>query len=645
MQISVGLLSENKSYRPDIDGLRAIAVGSVIVTHAELSDFIKGGFIGVDVFFVISGYLISSILLRELSTGTFSIVKFYRRRILRILPALLAVLFVSSGLAYLYLFPDELVEFSKSALSAILSASNFFYWSQSGYFTGAASTKPLLHTWSLAIEEQFYIGFPILLYLVHHYWQRYLSMTVLLAAALSFALSVWRVHDDATSAFYLVQYRAWELLMGVIVALEIVKLPMGKFTREALAGVGLAMIVVPVFVYTPQTRFPGLAALPACLGTSMVIFAGQSGSSLTGRLLSLKPLVWIGLVSYSLYLWHWPLLVFYKLGMPFIHLSHPKAIRAILMVVAFAAAVLSWRFIEQPFRGGRMRPVSTAKIFGMGSIAAASVSLLNSVFWSFHGIPQRIPVEAVRIAAYASYHAESEYRMGKCSISDAPGTNTYDYQACLHQEHGKLNYLLIGESNAAHLYPGLLSVPDINVLQATAIGCKPTLTHQSDESSLCVALMDFIFQKYLVENRVDRLLIAALWQDSDLPALRQTLLWAKDRGIAVLLIGPIPRYDLNLPRLIAISIRDGNDQAIKDGLISLVRPLDEKMSVLANETGTPYASLFRHLCNDSSCEIFVNGHDPIQFDTVHLTKAGSEYLIGKLWNDGTLSLPAAKSLQ
>ena len=296
-------------YRPDIDGLRAIAVLSVLAYHLRINMF-RGGFVGVDVFFVISGYLISAIILKDIAAGTFSIVSFYERRVRRIFPALIALFVGTTLLAYFFFLPTELIGFAKSLLAALFSVSNFYFWRHSGYFSAPVDTKPLIHTWSLAVEEQFYIFLPIFLFLAHRFFPRRLRTSIVVIALGSFVLSAVGAYRDPTAAFYLPHTRAWELLLGVLISLDVFPAIRGPVLRNVSTICGLGLISAAVFGFSAYTPFPGIAALLPCVGAALIIAAGRSGNSLVGRMLSLKPMVFIGLISYSLYLWHWPIIVF-----------------------------------------------------------------------------------------------------------------------------------------------------------------------------------------------------------------------------------------------------------------------------------------------------------------------------------------------
>ncbi|HMD32221.1 MAG TPA: acyltransferase, partial [Candidatus Acidoferrales bacterium] len=388
-------------YRADIDGLRAVAVLSVLGFHLRIGMF-RGGFVGVDIFFVISGYLIGSIILHDLAAGRFSFGRFYERRVRRIIPALLAALAVTAVLAYVYFLPGELVAFAKSLLAAVLSASNFYFWTQSSYFSAPAEMKPLLHTWSLGVEEQFYVCLPIFLFLAHRYFPRRLRLSVVLVALASFVLSAVGAFRAPASTFYLLHTRAWELLVGVLIALEVFPEISSPLARNLAAGGGLALISASVLRYSPALPFPGIAALAPCAGAALVILSGRTGTSAVGRLLSLRPVVFVGLISYSLYLWHWPIIVFQ--GMESVTASglSARAAKLISIAVSFAVATLSWKFVEMPFRQSGVR-LSRPALFKLASTAAALVAAIGLATILSGGMPSRYPSNAIRVAAYVDY--------------------------------------------------------------------------------------------------------------------------------------------------------------------------------------------------------------------------------------------------
>ncbi len=334
-------------YRREIDGLRALAVLPVILFHAGFETF-SGGFVGVDVFFVISGYLITTIILAELEQGKFSIVNFYERRARRILPALFLVMLVCIPFAWFWLLPSDMKDFSQSLVAVSVFASNILFWRESGYFDTAAELKPLLHTWSLAVEEQFYVLFPLFLMLFWRLGKRWILVMLGLVFVASLAVAEWAAYAKPTAAFYLLPTRGWELLIGAFAAFYLSKAnrkEFGKAMGEVGGWLGVALILYAVFAYSKATPFPGLYALVPTLGTVLVIlFATQQTT--VGRFVGNKAFVGVGLISYSAYLWHQPLFAFLKHS----DFDDTKEIYALLILLTLLLAFISWKFVETPFR-------------------------------------------------------------------------------------------------------------------------------------------------------------------------------------------------------------------------------------------------------------------------------------------------------
>ncbi|HWB53098.1 MAG TPA: acyltransferase, partial [Tepidisphaeraceae bacterium] len=340
-------------YRPDIDGLRAIAVIAVVFYHFRVPPF-SGGFVGVDVFFVISGFLISRLIWSEMGAGHFSFVDFYERRVRRILPALFAMLAVVTIASIFLLFPHMLVNYAMSLMATAGFVSNFHFFGATGYWAPAAAEEPLLHTWSLAVEEQFYLVFPLLLILFSGKSRTTLLVSILAGWLVSFAVSVISVHHAPISAFYLLPSRFWELLTGGFLAVSDLRPPANTFSRNLVALLGLALIALGVFGLSANSTFPGVNALPPCVGTALLICAntGSRPAPWINAALATRAPVAVGLISYSLYLWHWPIFVLATSVLP--HGLDTQQ-TAIAIVASFILAALSWRFVEQPFRGHSSR--------------------------------------------------------------------------------------------------------------------------------------------------------------------------------------------------------------------------------------------------------------------------------------------------
>ncbi len=335
-------------YLPFVDGLRAIAIIAVVVYHA-LPWALPGGFAGVDVFFVISGFLITRFIVAEMTDGTFSLTRFFVRRARRLLPAAIACFLIVSVLAGFVLLPDAYWYFGRSLLSSVLMYANIFFYNTGGYFTAPALEKPLLHTWSLAVEDQFYLTWPLILLAMIPRWPRaycIVACCIMLFASLAFA--EFKIINDPEYAFFLLPTRAWELLIGAALALAAPGLVFSRWTAQALAELGAVAVLASFALLTPASHFPGLGALAACLGTAAIIAGGLSSpENFVARALSVRAVVFVGLISYSLYLWHWPLIALtsYSFERPLTALE-----AAVVVAVSFVLAVVSWRFVEMPFR-------------------------------------------------------------------------------------------------------------------------------------------------------------------------------------------------------------------------------------------------------------------------------------------------------
>ncbi|MDO8837371.1 MAG: acyltransferase [Parvibaculum sp.] len=350
--------------RPEIDGLRAVAVLPVILFHAGFSSF-SGGFIGVDVFFVISGYLITTIIVEERRAGKFTLLGFYERRARRILPALYFVIFCCLPFAWLWMTPDQAELFGFSVIAVSLFAANILFWRQTGYFAGPAEEMPLLHTWSLAVEEQFYLIFPIFVLLAWRIGLRNLAISIGILAAISLGIAEWGWRFKPIANFYLLPTRAWELLVGSMAAIYLVRRPMsfGHWNQPASLG-GLGLILYAVVVFDSGTPFPSLLTLVPVVGAVLIILFATP-ETLVSRLLSLAPFVGIGLISYSAYLWHQPLFAFARLR----SIDEPDtSLMLALVALALSLAWASWHFVENPFRD-KVR-ISRIRIFTVAPLTA-----------------------------------------------------------------------------------------------------------------------------------------------------------------------------------------------------------------------------------------------------------------------------------
>jgi peptidoglycan/LPS O-acetylase OafA/YrhL len=469
--------SKGMAYRAEIDGLRALAVLPVIFYHADISGF-SGGFVGVDVFFVISGYLITSIILTEYQAGTFSFVGFYERRARRILPPLALVCFAAIPFAVLILGPHDLVDFSKSLLAVAAFASNFFFWSQSGYFDTGADLKPLLHTWSLAVEEQFYLLFPIFLFTSLKLGRRFAVAACLIVGALSFWYAQWGSIHTPESVFYLLPARMWELLIGALVPIAAIELDglCSDTICELLSAAGLASIAVAVFTYQ-QVPYPGVFALPPVVGTLLIIlFATQR--TFVGGVLGSSPLRGIGLISYSAYLWHQPLFVFARLSRFY---NPDPLVFVALSVVALLLATLTYFLVERPVRN-RSR-VSRRSIFTLSAVGTAGLAIFGVIGIESKGL-ESLYLDRNDVASQQAYQLIKKYAFrdldadmfdnGDCIFWSKVIDAAFEVRmrSCT-KKYGSAT-VVIGDSHAMNVYNALAaaSIGDF-VVGLVSPGCRP----------------------------------------------------------------------------------------------------------------------------------------------------------------------------
>jgi len=490
-------------YRKEIDGLRALAVLPVVLFHAGWSA-LSGGFVGVDIFFVISGYLITRILMEEIGAGRFTFLNFYERRARRILPALLLVLFVSLLLVCFLGLPAHVEDTARSVIFSILSVSNIYFWSESSYFAPVAELKPLLHSWSLGVEEQFYLLFPIFLVVcfnirLHAKWILAMSLPLL------FALSLWLSYEKPVVAFYWLPARAWELALGALLALGVFPECRPRAVRSMLSLLGLALILVSFFVIRSQDVFPGYVALLPCLGAALILHCAKDGVWVQ-RLLSSPVLVCIGLISYSLYLWHWPLLAFARMRWATIDLPVEVACGAVAVTLLLAAA--SWRWVEQPFRSKlRVSRAFLLKALGVGILllmAGSFAAILQ------HGWPARMEA-SVRKQLSAAQDVDPMRQ--PCEGFKEGGRA----KECRFGEgQAKPSYVILGDSHAAALRP----VFDRPVFSEARTGslwwmrvCPPilgaTTTRPNDQA--CKRFIAQSLEALRASPEITHVLLAARW--------------------------------------------------------------------------------------------------------------------------------------
>lgn len=626
-------------YRMDIDGLRAMAIIPVVLFHAGVPAF-RGGFLGVDVFFVISGYLITRQLLETEARGWRRIFDFYERRVRRIAPAFIVMLGSVLLVITMFLPAADVMRTAKSTVAALFFAANFRFYGKTGYFDGAGEDEVLLHTWSLAIEEQFYLFFPLLLFLFRPK-NRLLALTVLAVA--SIVVAQLSLAQDPAWAFYLLPARAWELLAGAMLATSNLCANLRGSCREVTAGIGLSLICGSIAVYDTFTPFPGVAALPPIVGAVLLLAAGEA--TFVGKLLSLKPLVGVGLISYSLYLWHWPIIVVSR------QLFGPDNI-AMIALIAFSLviSVLSFRYIERPFRN--RKTVSWKRLFATTGAAAFIISVSSVTLIAASGWPQRSP-KAEQYFQAAS-RIETAFQNNPC-LSHGP--NLPPLHSCiLGNPESIVEGVLWGDSHAAHWAPMISAVADdarLGFRQITKAGCPPIpvkMMLPTDSSRLQCPEFNARAEQYILANpQIRYVVLAANWQGltegsirvgtegsaytvaasrrAAKRALDQLAVTLHQHGKSLLIIGQTPIPDQNFilcqtrRRHLGVSSADCDnfssdqprmrDQAAQKLFADAVINADAKI-----------LSPFVLFCNELSCALSENSM-PLYIDSAHLSPAGA----------------------
>lgn len=550
-------------YRADIDGLRAVAVLSVVLCHAGLG--LPGGYIGVDIFFVISGYLITSLIIKDLRQGTFSLTAFWERRIRRILPALLVVTVCTVVAGWFLLMPTDYESLGESVAALAFLIANVKFWRAVGYFSPSSEQVALLHTWSLAVEEQFYLFVPAFLFLLSRRKALNLALPLLaLAGITSLGLSIYGTEHFVDATFYLLPTRAWELFAGALLAF----LPANSFApssavRELVAGLGLSLLLAPCILYNSDTPFPGLAALPPVLGTAALIWSGTNleGTPAVNRCLGWRPLVFVGLISYSLYLWHWPILALYRAQ----SLNPPTLVVRILAVGAsLLIATASWRWIEVPFRSGRIIP-SRHQLFGVSLLVFAVLTTAGLALSLSGGAPGRLPALA---------HLFLTTRRRDLRLSRNVEERDIPHNLVrLGSSRPPDRVLVWGDSHAKSILPAIDLLgreKNVAVRAATHASTAPVLGYYAartrfglneDSIPFNAAVIEYVRSK---RGQAYSVLLAARWdsyaRDAAFSgALLRTVDELRAAGAEVYFMKDVPRYNCNVPQLLAVSCMRGQN--------------------------------------------------------------------------------------
>lgn len=647
------------AYRKDIDGLRAVAVLAVVAFHAA-PGLMPGGFIGVDVFFVISGFLISSIILEDCRTGTFSLARFYERRARRILPALFAVMAVTAAAGLVILFPPDLKDFGQALAAASVSLSNVLFWREAGYFSLESFHKPLLHTWSLGVEEQFYIAFPLLMLLVYKLAQQKNLMAIFSAVfVVSLLASGLLTRTYPEFAFYLPFTRAWELALGAILSLRVIPPLKNAGVNDRLSMLGAGLILGAAIAFTPETVFPGLAALVPCLGAALVIYTGLEKPAQAAQILCWRPLVFTGLISYSLYLWHWPLLAYHR----YVSGAEPSALAALLLVAAsFALAVLSWKYIEQPFRGSR-GILRRGQIFALAAAGIALCVLAGGALHVTQGLPGRF--EAVVNTAIAA-RGQNNPRHGACLL-EGRMANLPPAAPCVFGADGGDDYSVVlwGDSQADHWVPGFearAQAEGWRGRQITKAGCAPLkdalrVEKKAGARDDCRAFNAQVLEFIAQEPGVQTVILSARWAlyahdagstDADVfliddlsnvlssensqrvlrTRLQQTVAALRDAGKRVVIIGVTPEPGYNVPDCLARGAAFGQAACkviTRGDAARRAEFVDDVLRALGAQPGVDVFFPADEMCDAAICPVEREGV-PVYFDGTHITAATARSL-------------------
>ena len=620
------------AYRPDVDGLRGIAVLSVLGFHA-FPTLLKGGFVGVDIFFVISGYLISGIILHTANEGGFSFVDFYGRRIRRIFPALIVVLTLCLIYGWVMLLPHDYAELGENTAGGAGFVSNFVLLAQSGYFSPAADAKPLLHLWSLGIEEQYYICWPLILWIGCRQRWNMLLVTVALASV-SFALNVAQVRADAAATFYLPQTRIWELLMGAALAVSDqrgAERQSPAWSANVRSAIGMLCIGASLLTITETFRFPGWWALLPTLGTALVMSAG-AGAWLNRRVLSNGALVWFGLISYPLYLWHWPLL-----SLASLHDGHlpSRNFRVVIVASSVALAWVTYRYVEKPIRfkadGGRK---SIALL-----VCMAIVGALGYVVYSKAGFPQRYPalIRQIDALAHDNDHLIA-WREGSCFLELNQGPAAFSTCDATQLPSARPIIFLWGDSLAAQLYPGYERIygEQYTVVQRTSAACAPIFGDEYNDHLANCNAVNAAIMKLIEREKPERVVLSGRWSVHDWPKVGKTIAKLREAGVKHIdLIGPVPRWSGTLPRQLILYIAASHVQSVpermKFGLEPGYEDIEPSLRKFAEAHRIGYISPTSILCDDLGCLTSTDGTpDTItSFDYDHLSPAGSIFAVAR----------------
>lgn len=625
-------------YRADIDGLRAIAVIIVLVFHA-FPTLLPGGFIGVDIFFVISGFLIGGILIDQNLSGKFTYTDFYARRIRRLFPALSVMLITAAILGFFLLPPSEYERLGTHIVSGVTFISNIQLMKESGYFDVESTLKPLLHLWSLGVEEQFYILFPILITVFPRNKNILIGVIILIGTA-SFLMGLIWLDSSPHKAFFHPAARFWELFIGVLVAIwlrtKVQNLSVNVANLAAISG--LLLIGTGLYFIREGVSFPGWWALLPVVGAAFLIGPGRL-SSINRTILSSRVLVRIGLISYPLYLWHWPLLYLVR-----VHHSGelPTLLAAGALLLSAVLAWCTWRLIETPLRHGGSN--TTKGLIIIMLLLGVSGFLIKES----HGVAQRYP-EAIRSIIAQEYNGKAEARAGTCFMKTEQKYSDFSEECYKKAENfSNRTILLWGDSHAAHLYPGLSKLSQeksFSLMQLTASGCPPIIGLSISSRPACAEINSFIFKKIGI-NKPEIVVLGGYWHqyngkngwsNVDVSHIQKTIASLQQAGVKkIIMVGQVPIWKKPHPSII-ISLWDERKQIVdftnQDLDISSLAT-DRKLQTAMQAMDVNFVSPTDIFCKAQSCMTFSTDarKESVAFDYGHLTMSASYLLAKKIFS-------------
>lgn len=616
-------MADQQGFRNDINGLRGWAVLAVVLFHFGVPG-VHAGFVGVDIFFVISGFLMTAIIVKGTETR-FSVLSFYWSRFKRIVPALFTLCLVLLALSWFYMPSADFSLLGKHVFASLLFISNLIYWREAGYFDAASHEKWLLHTWSLSVEWQFYLFYPLLILSVLKLLSpRWLLRLLALCTLVSFAWCLWLSSNQGVAAFYSLPSRVWELTLGGMVFVAFRHRTISKVGARFLEGLGFLLMGAGLLLIADGQGWPDKMALFPVLGAAAVLAAARQGSWLTGN----RALQWLGLRSYSVYLWHWPIVV----GTVFLEIEPGGLSTTVGILLTLVLGEISYRWVEQPSRSMLSNVRWPVTVSVLASVLA--VSALGLFLRVEGGAGWRLP-PIVKNLTQVDFD-RSLYRDGTCFLR--PEQKADAFSTC-EDGSGEKQLLLWGDSHAAHLYAGLLAAKPAGeqIIQRTANSCPPILGKKFPERPHCKATNDAVMAS-IIEHRPQAVLLAANWVNHDWKEVAATLQALKDAGVeSVALVGPVPQWRGSLPSYLEkhylVFKKTEFPARVPTGTRPEIFRLDADMRAFAEQQKVTYISPTSIFCDNAGCLAFVDAlsgkYSLTAMDYSHLTVAGSEYLIAR----------------